>query len=84
MSEIIKQELKIIVNSLYGGNSDIETDFINSIHFLCTKLGIKFLTYEFAENIKEKYNIGYNDLYNFGLVQTKVRDYEINNILNKI
>ena len=84
MSDIIRQEFKKVINSFYGRNPDIETDFTKSIKFLLSKLDVKFITYEFVEKIKDKYGIVYTDLYNFSLVKTKVRNYEINNILNKI
>jgi hypothetical protein len=78
----IKNSFKIITNGIYGQIK--ENDLTKSLNFLVPKLGITFLSYEFIEKIKEKYDIGYNDLYNFGLVQSKVRDYEINKILYKI
>jgi len=84
MSDIIRQELKKVINSLYGRNPDIETDFTKSIKFLLSKLDVKFITYDFVVKINGKYGIVYTDLSDFHLVKTTLRDYEINNILNKI
>ena len=81
-NENIKNSFKIITNGIYGEIK--ENNFIKSLNFLVPKLGITFLSHEFIEKMKEKYDIGYHDLYNFGLIQSKVRDYEINKILNKI
>lgn len=68
----------IDINISYVDYLKFDTEYNKSIEYLINNHKFYFHSEEKLENIMNKYNIIYDDLYDFDLIKKKIREFNLN------